>query len=262
MWTKQIELSIQPDSVQLRDLLPRHGPSATPPPLLAEYPIKTIVKASFVLRDEDFGDLFAFVSAARKAHIVHVFQCKSMSRMTVDADTNMERRNNMPPSFQVCLWCSPPFFDWWGWQARVLHQFLDVAMKDYAVKTASVSSADQKRKSKAFFAKRKSDEVVVEDIPLVALGWVIFFSSFFFFFCVGLTWWVDGQLGHDWAERGGAAEDYGCQLGHAARTNPRRGTLCAGSHPPRHRPVARTAGPQVDRYHCECGKKRERGLFL
>ena len=42
--------------------------------LLAAYPIETIHKIGFILKDEDFGDIFAFITRKLESNVVHLFQ--------------------------------------------------------------------------------------------------------------------------------------------------------------------------------------------
>ena len=74
-WTKIVVLTVTPDGVELHD--PESNVSSTEPrgQHVAVYPIERIAQMDCVIDDEDFGDMFCFVTYHKVQHVIHVFQC-------------------------------------------------------------------------------------------------------------------------------------------------------------------------------------------
>lgn len=95
MWTQNMKLNISSKGVLLQEN------SGTE--IIGTYHIQDIVRIGYILKDEDFGDLFSFITVKpnEMGKVVHLFQCLKMTRAKIDPETNMRYRELLPTSFQA-----------------------------------------------------------------------------------------------------------------------------------------------------------------
>lgn len=94
-WTKTMDLNVSPDSVVLQDDQSHKE--------LSRHSIGDITQTGVLLDEEDFGDVFCFITKHNNHHKVHIFQVLEGFETVFDPSQRRPVTKSLPTDFQARL---------------------------------------------------------------------------------------------------------------------------------------------------------------